>query len=109
MKKFDYQNDMVDSIKDYLAETDVRDYDTLYDELWTVDEVTHNMCAHNEPESKDHVLENMDLLKEALQEFGTPDEEIAKRFVNEDWGWFDATIRCSVLSEALQQALAEEE
>lgn len=109
MEKFDYQNDMADSIKNYLAETDERNYDTLYDELWTVDEVTHNMYTHNEPEAKDHVLENMDLLKEALYEFGTPDKEIAKRFMNEDWGWFDTTIRCSVLGAALQQALEEEE
>lgn len=109
MEKFDYQNDMVDSIKNYLAETDERNYDTLYDELWTVDEVTHNMYTHNEPEAKYHVLENMDLLKEALYEFGTPDKEIAKRFMNEDWGWFDTTIRCSVLWAALHQVLAEEE
>lgn len=109
MEKFDYQNDMADSIKNYLAETDERNYDTLYDELWTVDEVTHNMYTHNEPEAKDHVLENIDLLKEALYEFGTPDKEIAKHFMNEDWGWFDTTIRCSVLGAALQQALEEEE
>ena len=109
MEKFDYQNDMIDSIKNYLAETDERNYDTLYDELWTVDEVTHNMYTHNEPEAKYHVLENMDLLKEALYEFGTPDKEIVKRFMNEDWGWFDTTIRCSVLGAALQQALEEEE
>lgn len=109
MKKFDYQSDMVDSIKNYLAETDERNYGTLYDELWTVDEVTHNMYTHNEPEAKYHVLENMDLLKEALYEFGTPDKEIAKHFMNEDWGWFDTTIRCSVLWAALHQALVEEE
>lgn len=109
MEKFDYQNEMVDNIKNYLAETDERNYDTLYDELWTVDEVTHNMYTHNEPEAKDHVLENMDLLKEALYEFGTPNEEIAKRFLNEDWGYFDTTIRCSLIGTALQQALEEEE
>ena len=109
MEKFDYQNEMVDNIKNYLAETDERNYDTLYDELWTVDEVTHNMYTHNEPEAKYHVLENMDLLEEALYEFGVPDKEIAKRFMNEDWGWFDTTIRCSVLGAALQQALEEEE
>ena len=109
MDKFDYQNEMVNSIKNYLAETDERNYDTLYDELWTVDEVTHNMYTHNESEAKDHVLENMDLLEEALYEFGVPDKEIAKRFMNEDWGWFDTTIRCNVLGAALQQTLEEEE
>lgn len=49
MEKFDYQNEMVDNIKNYLAETDIRDYNTLYDELWAFDDVSHNMCAHNEP------------------------------------------------------------
>lgn len=105
-KNFDYINDMVASIEDYLTEeTDNRSFDSLYDELWAVDEVTHNLYTHNEPELKTHVLQNMDTLKDALYDFGSTDEQIAKHFVNEEWGYFDTILRCYLLGAALQQAL----
>ena len=47
----------------------------------------------------------MELLFEALREFGCDYEEIGRHFVNEDWEYFDVSIRCYLLSGAISNAL----
>ena len=47
----------------------------------------------------------MDVLAEALEEFGTDSETIAEKFLSEDWEYFDVTIRCYVLGFCISDAL----
>ncbi len=82
----------------------------LYDDLWINDSVTGNGSGSyffNSYESKEAVQDNMDICREALEEFCTPAEEIGKRFLNEDWEYLDVTIRCYLLGQAIDQALEE--
>lgn len=82
----------------------------LNDELWTVDSVTGNASGSytfNRLEAKEYVTENMNLLADALEEFGTDSKTIADKFLNENWEYFDVTIRCYVLSRAISDALEE--
>lgn len=82
----------------------------LYDDLWADDSVTGNASGSyycNSYRAKEAVLDNMDLAKEALEEFCVPAEEIGERFLNEDWEWLDVSIRCYLLGQAISEALEE--
>ena len=82
----------------------------LNDNLWCEDSITGNasgsytFCRYT---ARGYVTDNMNLCVEALQEFGTDTEEIANRFLDEDWEYFDVTIRCYLLGRAIALALDE--
>lgn len=93
------------NIEDYRGDRDGFE-EFLNDELWTADDVTGNASGSytfNREEAKQYVLEDMDTVAEALQEFCTSAEEIAKHFISEDWEWFDVTARCFVLGSAIYE------
>lgn len=80
----------------------------LNDDLWIDDSVTGNASGSytcNSNVAKGYVLDNMEDCIEALREFCCEPEEIAKHFLNEDWEWFDVTIRCYLLGECINEAL----
>lgn len=103
---FDYREDMAQAIRDYLKDTNERDYETLYDEMWVDDSITNNSSCFNV--DREQVLDNMDLLMEACEEFGIDHSTIGHKFMDGDYGYFDATIRCYLLGEVLNEVLAEE-
>ena len=103
-------------VKNYInEEINFSDFDDLEeleqylnDTLWTEDNVTGNASGSytfNRLQAKEYVLCNMELLAEALEEFGTDSETIADKFLSEDWEYFDVTIRCYVLGGAISDAL----
>lgn len=49
----------------------------------------------------------MDLLSEACAEFGIDSATVGEKFLDEDWEYFDVTIRCYLLSQAISEALDE--
>ena len=82
----------------------------LYDSLWCNDSITGNASGSytfSRYTAREYVTDNMTLCVEALQEFGTDNEEIANRFLDEDWEYFDVTIRCYLLGQAIAAALDE--
>ena len=82
----------------------------LNDELWTVDSVTGNASGSytfNRFQAQEYVCDNIDELKEALDEFGTDSETITDKFLSEDWEYFDVTIRCYLLGAAISEVLEE--
>lgn len=87
---------------------DIREH--LNDTLWAEDSVTGNASGSytfNRAEAKDYVMNDYETVVEALKEFGTPAEEIAKRFLAEDFEYFDVTARCYVLGQAIEEVLEE--
>ena len=115
---YNYLDAMKEDILEYIKnEVDFSDYDDLEDleqflndELWTVDGVTGNASGSytfNRWQAKEYVLDNMDGLKEALDEFCVDSETIADKFMSEDWEYFDVTIRCHLLGSAISEALEE--
>lgn len=116
---YDYEKavkrDALEALKYYDDEIkeieDVDDLAEFIDEhLWTDDSVTGNASGTytvDTRKAKEYVLDNMDLLNDAINEFGGDYSEIGEKFLNEEWEWFDVTIRCFVLPQ-IEHEIAEE-
>ena len=95
----------------YLNYTDREDLEEqLNDLLWTADSVTGNASGSytfNSAEAKEHVLDNIDLLKDAYEEFGLK-EQFTEDFFNEDFDRMDVTIRCFLLGQVIADVLEED-
>ena len=118
MAKYNYLDAMVEDIKDYINyDVDYSDYtdlddfrDTLYDDLWTVDGVTGNgsgSYTFNAYKAKEYVVDNIDLVGEMIREFDIDAKTVGEKFINEDWEYFDVSIRCYLLGQALDKAIEE--
>jgi hypothetical protein len=116
---YDYREQMKADVKDYIEENigfiDYEDLDELkeklQDDLWTEDNVTGNASGSytfNRAEAKENVIDNLDLLKEACEEFDCKNE-FADKFFDEEWEWMDVTIRCYLLSEIIETVVEEME
>ena len=118
MYGYDYlesmKEDVLTAIKDQYTLADYENRDefeqVLNDELWIDDGVTGNVSGSytfNSSRAQDYVTDNEELLKEALTEFCVDAETIADHFLNGDWEYFDVTIRCYLLGQAIAAALDE--
>jgi hypothetical protein len=115
---YNYLKAMKSDIKDYIKnEVNISYYsdrekleNDLNDILWNEDSVTGNASGSytfNCAESFGYVDDNMDLLSEACEELCITNETVGEKFLNEDWEYFDVTIRCYLLSQAISEALDE--
>lgn len=112
-------NDVIEAIKErqdwngepkriYHRTTDGREClaEWLNDELWTEDSVTGNGCGSytfNTYTAEENLCHNHDLLEEACNEFG---QDIGQA-VKEGAEFCDVTIRCYLLSQAIEEAITE--
>lgn len=99
---FDYIMDRVETLDRY--ET----FDYLYEQMWVTDSVTGNASGSytfNTYKAREYVTENMELLMQAMSEFGYEAKDLGQRFANEEWEYFDVTIRCYLLSEILGEQM----
>ena len=117
--RYNYYEAMKNDINDYISDmldyftrdcTDVNEVrDNIYDTLWAVDWVTGNasgsytFCRQT---AKEHVLDNVDLLKEAYEEFCCKNQ-FADDFFSENWEKMDVTIRCYILGCVLDEWMEE--
>lgn len=115
---YNYLEAMKSDIKDYIKnEVNTSNYsdreeleNDLNDILWNEDSVTGNASGSytfNRADAKEYADNNMDLLVEACKEFGVDNETVCKKFFAEDWEYFDVTIRCYLLNQAISEALDE--
>ena len=123
MKKYDYMDSLKNAIRSYLEDEfidcmerleDDRDEleQKLYDDLWINDSVTGNGSGpytFNRQKAKENVIDNMDLLAEMADAFCVELSELGERFKNEDWEWFDVSIRCYLLGQAISEVLDDHE
>lgn len=82
--------------------------DKLNDELWLYDSVTGNgsgSYTFSRAKAEECVRGNNDLIREMVGEFGIDRAEMADRFMDGDWEWFDVSIRCYLLGWAIHYAL----
>ena len=116
---YDYREQMKADVRDYIKENigfiDYEDLDELkeklQDDLWTDDNVTGNASGSytfNRAAAKENVIDNLDLLKEACEEFDCK-TEFTDKFFNEEWEWMDVTIRCYLLGEIVETVVEEME
>lgn len=115
---YNYLDAMKNDIKDYIEnEVNTSNYsdreeleNDLNDILWNEDSVTGNASGSytfNRAEAAEYVNDNIDLLSEACAEFGIDSATVGEKFLNEDWEYFDVTIRCYLLSQAISETLDE--
>lgn len=122
MSKYDYEMVMNADIRDYIRENytkeeireKLEDRDEwemeLNDDMWISDSVTGNASGSytfNTWTAREYVTDNTETLQEALREFCEDAESIAEHFLNDDWEYFDVTIRCYLLGQVLHSVLDE--
>lgn len=125
MEKYNYYEAMKEDIKNYISEnytTEELNEKMLYlddfseqlnDDLWTIDSVTGNGSSSytfSRATAKGYILsdsDNIELLREALKEFCVDGETIAKKFLSEEWEYFDVTIRCYILGGVIYEVLED--
>ena len=118
-----YLEQVKDDIRTYLEDNEYRfdlhdmaseDPDEVKEELnnilWVEDSVTGNASGSytfNSNEAKEYVLNDMETVREALQEFCVDAQTIGDKFLNEEWEYLDVTARCYVLSQAIEEVFEE--
>ena len=114
MERYDYReaikNDIMDYIDDNIDFRDFEDLDELVeqlnDDLFIEDSVTGNASGSytfNAYEVEENISHNLDLLGEALEEFGCG----ADYLINHGAEACDVTIRCYLLSECIAEVIEE--
>ena len=117
---YNYLEAMKSDIMDYIRnEVNTNEFasreeleESLYDDLWTVDSVTGNgsgSYTFSRAEAEEYVNDNSDLLREAISEFDVDSETVAEKFLDADYEYFDVTIRCYLLGQAISEALDDME
>ena len=114
--EYDYHQAILEDVIEYIRdEVDASEYEdrdaleeAINDELWTVDSVTGNgsgSYTFDRAKAREYVTGNLDLVQEMASDFCIEDAELGKHFMNDDWEWFDVSIRCNLLSWAIGYAL----
>lgn len=112
---YNYLEAMKEDIRNYIEENDIdvneQDIEeTLNDDLWIEDSVTGNgsgSYTFNSYKAKENLEGNEDLVREMCKEFCIDAETIADKFLNEDYEYFDVSIRCYLLGQAIAEVLEE--
>ena len=111
MERYDYykavKEDAIDAIIESVNWNGVEyleDEDRIYNDLWVDDGVTGNgsgSYTFSSWEAEENVCHNLDLLGEALSEFGCDGMKM------NGGEWADVTIRCYVLGQVVGDAIEE--
>ena len=112
MEKYNYLEAVKSSVRDYIEnEIDTNIYtrdeleEMLNDDMFTVDSVTGNASGSytfSTWKAEENLCHNLDLLQEALAEFGCGVDYIEKGAEA-----CDVTIRCYLLGQAIGEVLTE--
>lgn len=114
MERYDYKEAIKSDVLNYIKnEINFNDFDDLEEleehlneTLFAEDSVTGNASGSytfSTYEAEENICHNLDLLGEALEEFGCEPDYIAKKGAEA----CDVTIRCYLLSECIAEALTE--
>ena len=108
--KSDVRNYIKEVASDYMDCEDMDELrDSLYDNLWDEDSVTGNgsgSYTFNREKAKEYVSDNMDLMVEAYKDLDSI-ESLVDDLEALDFETIDVTIRCYMLSQALDEVLED--
>lgn len=117
---YNYLEELKSDVKNYINEV-ASDYmdcedmdelrDSLYDNLWDEDSVTGNgsgSYTFNREKAKEYVSDNLDLMVEAYKDLDSI-ESLVDDLEALDFETIDVTIRCYLLSQALDEVLEDED
>ena len=108
--KSDVRNYIKEVASDYMDCEDMDELrDELYDNLWSEDSVTGNgsgSYTFNREKAKEYVSDNLDLMVEAYKDLDSI-ESLVDDLEALDFETIDVTIRCYLLSQALDEVLED--
>lgn len=118
MGSYNYKEAVVEDVYDYLVENEItwssynrdRVESNLQDELF-VSRVTGNdsgSYTYNSNRAREYFQgdrKSMQYIRGLVSEFGDSEDSLAEHFMNEDWEWFDVSIRCYLLYGAISDAM----
>ena len=108
--KSDVRNYIKEVASDYMDCEDMDELrDSLYDNLWDEDSVTGNgsgSYTFNREKAKEYVSDTMDLMVEAYKDLDSI-ESLVDDLEALDFETIDVTIRCYLLSQALNEVLED--
>jgi hypothetical protein len=110
----DYLEEIKEDVKNYIDENNIiitednkeEIEEQLNDDLWAEDSVTGNASGSytfSTYQAEENIVHNLDLLQEALENFGYTDINILEKGAE----WCDVTIRCYLLSQAISEVIEE--
>ena len=115
---YNYLEELKSDVRNYIKEV-ASDYmdcedrdelrDSLYDNLWNEDSVTGNgsgSYTFNREKAKEYVSDNLDLMVEAYKDLDSI-ESLVDDLEALDFETIDVTIRCYLLSQALDEVLED--
>ena len=118
--KYDYLRAITDDVKDWIREETnfpkdelldrISLCDSLWEELFNIDDITGNGMYYyaDEDSCAMYISENFDLIYEAAADFGPDNATLIDRYeCHELARYFDCTIRCYLLMDAIYQAIDE--
>lgn len=114
-EKYNYMEAMKEDIKEYIDnEVNLKDFsdreeleEKLNEDLWVEDSVTGNASGSyycNSWKAEEAICHNLNLLGEAMNEFGCEADLLEKGAE-----WADVTIRCYLLGQAIGEVLDDME
>ncbi len=113
-QQYDYlenvKNDVIDFIKDNAININEIDREELNDQLWVEDSVTGNgsgSYTFNANKAKEYVDDNKDLIREAIDEGFMDRQKTAEWWLDDCYESIDVSLRCYVLSQAIDDAIEE--
>ena len=117
---YNYLESIKADVKEYINNNiDFQDFEDidelrekLNDDLFVEDSVTGNASGSytfNSYRAKEYVMDGMDDLLNAISDFGIDAKEVGEKFLNEEWEYFDVTIRCHLLGQAIDEVLDDME
>lgn len=113
---YNYMKAMKEDIRIYIENNiDMADYENreelevcLFDDMWTEDSVTGNgsgSYTFSREEARENLIGNEYLVEEMIEEFSIDAEKIAEHLF--DYEWWDVSIRCYLLGNAISETLDE--
>ena len=111
---YNYHIAVKDDIREYIKEN----YGTVteemrsdvFDEVLGDDSVTGNASGSytmNRAIAKEYVIENIDLLNRAVDEYGFNKKDIGEQFLSEQWEYLDVLIRLYLVGEYFDNIFSE--
>ena len=118
---YNYMEAVKDDVRQAIEDNyDIADYsdrdefeETLNDDLWVDDSVTGNgsgSYTFDREQAKEYVQGDpkaTGYIKDLASEYGLDGSTIGEKFMDDDWEYFDVSIRCYLLGWAISEVLDE--
>ena len=111
---YNYHEAVKDDIREYIKEN----YDSvtekmraeMFDTILGEDSVTGNASGSytmNRAIAKEYIIENIDLLNRAVDEYGFDKKDIGEQFLSEEWEQLDVLVRLYLVGEYFDDIFSE--